>query len=529
MNFAETIDEELVKEQLEKIITSPPFKKSPILSNFLNYVVSKTLNGKSNELKEFVIATEVLKKDYEFNPQLTSLVRIHAKRLRDALENYYLNRNSDDKVIITIPKGRYFPHFEMIRKVDDLEPNPSVKKPAIHQRPYVGVFHFKSLPNDERNNFLSSMLCQDLGTILTRYQEFFVIPYEVIGEIFQIEGNIENTSKHLEIDYLLTVSCFIMGEFVKITVKLILIKGMQQLWAENFIQRNDDTELPEFYKPVIRKTLCMVGGYFGLIYRNLLSLQPGYTYPENSYGFVVYWGHHFSNRFTPEAFLESYKALHPVQRKYPEFSLLSAMIASAHLNSYIAGVEINKDSLQKGQEYAKNAATINPMCQYSFLMLALAGVLNKNLNEFTKSVNEIYRIHPLDPIHSKSIGFGNICLGEYETGFQKLNEAVNDSPFYIWATCLGFCFYYIKINNYLEALHWATKINRPDFVWDPFIRASILGLIGEKELAAEALKDLYRVFPKIKPMAAIIIDRLLFDMDLKLKILEGLNLAGFKS
>lgn len=45
----------------------------------------ETLNGNEQSLKEYIIGVNVLKKDPDFNPQIDSIVRIHAGRLRKYL------------------------------------------------------------------------------------------------------------------------------------------------------------------------------------------------------------------------------------------------------------------------------------------------------------------------------------------------------------------------------------------------------------------------------------------------------------
>lgn len=83
-------------------------------------MVRETLEGKGENLKEYVIATDVLNKSSDFNPQLDAVVRIHAGRLRNLLDKYYLEAGINDPVKISIPKGRYIPLFEY-NKIENSE------------------------------------------------------------------------------------------------------------------------------------------------------------------------------------------------------------------------------------------------------------------------------------------------------------------------------------------------------------------------------------------------------------------------
>jgi hypothetical protein len=105
---------ETIYRQLEKVLASPNFKTSDVFCRFLIYIVNETLSGRSANIKEYNIAIDVLQKPQNFKTNSTGLVRVHACRLRVALENYYKNHGKDDDCIITIPKGRYVPFFEKL-------------------------------------------------------------------------------------------------------------------------------------------------------------------------------------------------------------------------------------------------------------------------------------------------------------------------------------------------------------------------------------------------------------------------------
>ncbi|HZI25171.1 MAG TPA: hypothetical protein VFD46_08850, partial [Chryseolinea sp.] len=99
--------------QLSRVLASSQLSGSNVLSEFLNFIVRETLSGRGDELKEYTIGVHALKKESDFNPQLDSIVRIHAGRLRRALKEYYYEEGSGDRVMIIIPKGSYVPSFEL--------------------------------------------------------------------------------------------------------------------------------------------------------------------------------------------------------------------------------------------------------------------------------------------------------------------------------------------------------------------------------------------------------------------------------
>ncbi|MDE1991740.1 MAG: hypothetical protein KGI75_04525 [Rhizobiaceae bacterium] len=106
---------EEICRQLARILTNEEFHSPDRGRKFLQFIVDETLAGRSEFLKAFTIANQVFGREVSFDAQNDPVVRIEAGRIRRALERYYLISGQDDEVIITIPKGRYVPHFEYAR------------------------------------------------------------------------------------------------------------------------------------------------------------------------------------------------------------------------------------------------------------------------------------------------------------------------------------------------------------------------------------------------------------------------------
>jgi len=100
-----------IRAELTRITASDVFNASPQLVSFLTFIVEAALAGKSDRLKGYVIAVEVLRRDVDFDPQLDPIVRVEATRLRRALARYYSGAGAGDDILIEIPLGGYVPAF----------------------------------------------------------------------------------------------------------------------------------------------------------------------------------------------------------------------------------------------------------------------------------------------------------------------------------------------------------------------------------------------------------------------------------
>ena len=101
-----------VRQALDSILSSEPFKNSEKLRAFLTHIVTVTLAGEAQKLKGYSIAIDVLGRDESFDAEKDSVVRVNANRLRAALEEYYKGEGARDPVVVSVPKGGYVPKFE---------------------------------------------------------------------------------------------------------------------------------------------------------------------------------------------------------------------------------------------------------------------------------------------------------------------------------------------------------------------------------------------------------------------------------
>jgi hypothetical protein len=105
------IDEQVVREEVERILGSPIFAQSNRLARFLRYTVDSALAGNGAVLKEYLIGTEVYDRKPPYHPSVDSIVRSEARRLRNKLRQYYESIGKDDPLFIYYRTGSYAPAF----------------------------------------------------------------------------------------------------------------------------------------------------------------------------------------------------------------------------------------------------------------------------------------------------------------------------------------------------------------------------------------------------------------------------------
>ncbi len=105
-------DEE--RAELQAVLRSPVFARSPALSHLLSYLCEKTFAGETDQIKEYSVALDVFDRQDSFDQDTDSIVRVQANRLRKRLSEYYARDGAAHAIHITIPVGQYVPMFQRI-------------------------------------------------------------------------------------------------------------------------------------------------------------------------------------------------------------------------------------------------------------------------------------------------------------------------------------------------------------------------------------------------------------------------------
>jgi hypothetical protein len=97
---------------VERIVASPSFIKSPRLCSFLMYICELSLRGRADEINELNIGEALFDRAPNYDPSMDGIVRSHASRLRQRLDQYFTEEGAHETIRLVIPKGGYMPIFE---------------------------------------------------------------------------------------------------------------------------------------------------------------------------------------------------------------------------------------------------------------------------------------------------------------------------------------------------------------------------------------------------------------------------------
>ncbi|HEY0308080.1 MAG TPA: malectin domain-containing carbohydrate-binding protein [Acidobacteriaceae bacterium] len=98
------------RAELDAVLASELFRRAPTLARILEYLCEGQLRGETF-IKEYEIATEVMGRNGDFDPQQDGSVRVNLHHLRKKLKQFYDTEGTDHSLRITLPIGQNLPSF----------------------------------------------------------------------------------------------------------------------------------------------------------------------------------------------------------------------------------------------------------------------------------------------------------------------------------------------------------------------------------------------------------------------------------
>jgi len=141
---------EVARDELEIVAAS--LARTPRLETLLRYLAQRYLEGETDQLTEYNIATEVFgRKKTEFIASEDAIARVETHRLRKKLAAYYETEGRSHAVRISIPLGGYVPLFtERVAANGDMakdastfpKPQVQMEAEAWSSEPVINVVQF---------------------------------------------------------------------------------------------------------------------------------------------------------------------------------------------------------------------------------------------------------------------------------------------------------------------------------------------------------------------------------------------------
>jgi TolB-like protein len=245
---------ELVRAELEKVLSSAMFANATRLSRFLRFVVEQTLAGSAAQIKEYPIGVEVFDRGEVFDPRVDPVVRVEARRLRAKLAEYYETDGHNDEVKIALPKGSYVPVFEQTEPAVETRERrkfPRWALPAVivvvaaaaiyltasqRREPIVAVVPTTGLDEPEAAIRFGRAVSEELTAQFARSGRVRAVAWPAVMAYQAQRGTVSWTqfAREMHAEYLLVVSVRAEGDHARILVHLIVPAKNSKIWAADY-------------------------------------------------------------------------------------------------------------------------------------------------------------------------------------------------------------------------------------------------------------------------------------------------------
>lgn len=498
-----------VNTQLERILASPNFRHASVLSRFLKHIVIETLEGRGHELKEYTIAVTALMKESDFNPQIDSIVRIHAGRLRRALREYYQSEGLHDPIVIIVPKGSYVPIFEEyaggpVVTHDHAPPLFPAAGPAMHadfkntpsrharkdRKPSLQVAPIKMVIN--RDVEVRSSLTEYLSTELTKFDDLAVI--------------YANSDASVPVaDYVIRGSVHLAGQRARVFIQLQDRAGRQH-WGQTI-----DTSFEDMWKmedEVVTRAVASIAGINGVIARVESQFIQDHSEGKEAQWQLSYW---YRQHITHFDVLKTKTARHYYEEvliEEPGNALAAAYLSEVICRDAYFGKEKDKPALLlQSLSHAREALLIDPNCQQAYHALANISMVLGKTDECLRAIEKGLSINPRCVDFLGGAGAILIYLGHYEKGYALMERALPLAPDSPWSHLVALALHDFHKGSFREALVWLDQV-KVETIWVLLLRASAAVYEKSYDLACAAMSEFRVKYPHLNPCEKRTVDEL---------------------
>ena len=541
---------EAVRKELARIVNSWEFYASRRMRDVLTFLVEETLADRGPEIKAYTIATEVLDRPPDFDPQTDAVVRVVVGKLRKRLDKFYSLRGMAGPIKITIPVGNYMAAFELCENAPassgfsgsaSPEPPPAVpvetENPdgdaAKHSAPTILVFPFSNLSAEVEVSHIVTGFVEEIVIGLTRFSDFRVTSANYYQTSLTHDLDPWTLARQLGARFILQGNIQVFGNSMRVRVILMDANNGRSIWAEHYDSNFDSDNVFHVLDEITNKVLAGIAGSFGFINKVLLTeVEQENSIHRSATQFSVYeavlYYHHWIGTLNAANERKALAALEAAVEADPHYGLAKAMLADIYAtSSQWCPDDAEAERLERRSlELALEAETLNPNCQYAQWAKAFNFYLRKQEREFIDTSRLVVTINPANTNLVSAVGLRLASYGMMDEGFEIIENSRKFNPFlpewYRLATFLG-----AYLDGDLEtALREANQIRWPGYVAGPLLRATVLGQMGRIEEAGPELAEINRLAPHFVRIGRRTLGKLYYHDRHVTAMLDGLNKAG---
>jgi len=432
-------------------MASATFRPVARLRRFLQFIVSETVAGRGDKLKEYVVGVHVFGKEAAFDPRTDPIVRVQARRVRARLARYYQEEGVSDEVLIELPKGRYAPAFR--RSTGD-RPARSVAGTPIVSRNAVAVLPFADHSRAGNLGYFCRAATGQLIHRLAQIPTVRVIAAALVDPMEARDARASGTSAALVV----TGSVRPAGDRVVVTTQLV-----DSVTGSCLASQSDETRLSEDADAVAAIADALVARIQPALFADRAERAARHTENLAARNLYLQGKYHLSQR-TEEGLLKAAELFQKATVEDPQYALAHSGIAdangllshygvvhpatawtraassaatavmldgdSAEAHTSLAHVKATQDWDWTGAERAfQRAISLNPRYPtahhwYAMSVLVPMGRLDESLKELSLAQS----LDPVSSIIARDLAVTHCYRREFDAALEQCDHTIELNP-----------------------------------------------------------------------------------------------------
>lgn len=341
---------EAVWRQVEHLEQSPHFAGSERLLLFLRFILSETLKGQAQALKEAVIGNALYGREPPYDPRIDSTVRVEARRLRRKLKDYYAGPGAGDPVRILLAPRGYRPVIAAAGAAF-LPPDEPIFKEG--RGAAIAILPLRALSVDPGDQGFADGLTDELMFALEQIQGLRVAAR---SEAFQYRDrafSVAEVAARLAVDAVLQGTVRRYGERIRVTVEASDPQGFV-VWTDRFDASGGDllTLQERIATTILSRTR--------LDSSKMRARQIGPGPVALTAMASIYRARQTLDRQTPEALSAALAEFREVARTAPDYARGHSRIADCCCDLFRLGLMSHAEALTEAEAACAMALQIDP-------------------------------------------------------------------------------------------------------------------------------------------------------------------------
>jgi len=516
-------DAEAVRAQLKRIVASQEFKATSRNRRFFEFVVEETLAGRQDLIKAYTIATCVFGRGADFDPQVDSIVRIEAGRLRRTLERYYLTAGRADPVVIAIPKGAYVPEFTQ-RAPAGGDPAPAIPVEPVATTRFgaaILVPGFEEEGDQSAYPNLTRGFTRCVVAGLSRFSDLLIYGPDTVAL-----ANRQPQPAAPDVDFLVTGGTTISATHFGAEALLIDARTGRCVWGDVFEHTIAPDGLAAARDEVAGALVRALAQPYGAVFVAQSREIPAPSQDDFSAAAAVLLYRRYARTFDRSMQDTVRRALESAIHSDPGYAEAYACLSQVYIDILRFRVDPGPEPGQRAIALALRAIELAPNASQGHHALSRAYWFTGESRGSFQELELARALNPNDTMLLADAGQQHAVMGEWDKAIALLEAAYCRNPGLPSSYRVGFALWHFAHDRFEEALLEARKIEASGVIYGHLMVAVSAIRLGRDEEATRAVSTILDLDPDYDVNAAADLARRNVAPEIAAALLKALGEAG---